>query len=88
MWNGSLDKTTPLAALLALGVLCAWVYNGSGSVVLMPVLLHASWSFWSGAFGQGASMFLLPLFLLTTIMVGFATKGKLGLVAEEPLTNG
>jgi len=69
--------------LLALSILCAWVYNGSGGVVLMPVLLHASWNFWSGAFGQEASMFLLPLFLITAIVVGFATKGKLGYQVEN-----
>jgi len=61
--------------LLALSILCTWVYNGSGGVVLMPVLLHASWNFWSGAFGQEASMFLLPLFLVTTLVVAIATKG-------------
>jgi membrane protease YdiL (CAAX protease family) len=64
--------------LLALGTLCTWVFNGSGGSVLMPVMLHASWNFWSGAFGQDAAMLLLPLFLLTTIVVGIATKGKLG----------
>ena len=65
--------------LLALGILCAWVFNGSKGSVLLPVLLHASWNFWSGAFGQEASMLLLPLFLVTAIVVGIATKGKLGL---------
>lgn len=64
--------------LLALSLLCTWVYNGSGQVILMPVLLHASWNFWSGAFGQEAAMFLLPLLLLTMITVGVTTKGKLG----------
>ena len=38
--------------LLALGTLCAWVYNGSKGSVLMLVLLHTTWNFWSGAFGQ------------------------------------
>jgi len=61
--------------LLALGILCTWVYNGSGKVVLMPVLLHVSWNFWSGAFGQETSMLLLPLCLLTTVVVGFSAKG-------------
>ena len=70
--------------LLALSLLCTWVYNGSGGVVLMPVLLHASWNFWSGAFGQEATLFLLPLLLLTMIVVGFITKGKLGFVARDP----
>ena len=73
--------------LLALSILCTWVFNGSGGVVLMPVLLHASWNFWSGAFGQDASMFLLPLFLVTTIVVGFATRGKLGFAAKVTATN-
>jgi membrane protease YdiL (CAAX protease family) len=68
--------------LLVLSLLCTWVYNGSGGVVLMPVLLHASWNFWSGAFGQEAALFLLPLLLLTVIVVGFATRGKLGFHAE------
>ena len=72
--------------LVALGLLCAWVYDGSSRSVLMPVLLHANWNFWSGAFGQEASIFLLPLFLVTAIMVGFATKGKLGFVAEDATT--
>lgn len=72
--------------LLALSLLCTWVYNGSGGVVLMPVLLHASWNFWSGTFGQEAAMFLLPLLLLTMIGVGFATKGKLGFRAEAVIT--
>ncbi len=49
----------------------------------MPVLLHAGWNFWSGAFGQEISMFLLPLFLLTAIVVGIATRGKLGLAAQD-----
>ena len=69
--------------LLALSLLCTWVYNGSGRVVLMPVLLHASWNFWSGAFGQEAALFLLPLLLLTMIVVGFVTRGKLGFVARD-----
>jgi membrane protease YdiL (CAAX protease family) len=64
--------------LLALGVMCAWVFNGSGGSVLMPILLHASWNFWSGAFGQDPAMLLMPLFLFAAIVVGFATKGKLG----------
>ena len=70
--------------LLALSLLCTWVYNGSGGGVLMPVLLHASWNFWSGAFGQEAALFLLPLLLLTMIVVGFITRGKLGFVARDP----
>ena len=69
--------------LLALGTLCAWVYNGSGGKVIMPVLLHAGWNFWSGAFGQDAAMFLLPLFLVTAIIVGLVTKGRLGFMADE-----
>jgi membrane protease YdiL (CAAX protease family) len=68
-----------LVVLLALSILCTWVFNGSSGSVLMPVLLHASWNFWSGAFGQEASMLLMPLMLLTAIVVGFASKGKLGL---------
>jgi len=68
--------------LLALSILCTWVYNGSGGIVLMPVLLHASWNFWSGAFGQEAAIFLLPLFLLSMLVVGGATKGKLGYVMD------
>lgn len=71
--------------LLALSLLCTWVYNGSGGAVLMPVLLHTSWNFWSGAFGQEASMFLLPLLLVTMIVVGFATRGELGFRAEVRL---
>jgi uncharacterized protein len=75
-----------LVVLIVLGILCAWVYNGSGGVVLMPVLLHASWNFWFGAFGKEASMLLLPLFLLTAVVVGFATRGKLGYTpAKESL---
>lgn len=74
-----------LVVLLALSVLCTWVYNGSGRIVLLPVLLHASWNFWSGAFGQEAAMFLLPLLLLTVIVVGFAGKGKLGFAAEAAI---
>ena len=72
-----------LVVLLILGILCAWVFNGSGGSVLMPVLLHAGWNFWSGAFGEEASMLLLPLFLLTAIVVVIATRGKLGFSAEK-----
>jgi membrane protease YdiL (CAAX protease family) len=68
-----------LVVLLALSFLCTWVYNGSGGSVLMPVLMHASWNFWSGAFGQDASLFLMPMFLLTAIVIIFATRNKLGL---------
>jgi membrane protease YdiL (CAAX protease family) len=71
-----------LVVLLALSLLCTWVYNGSGGAVLMPVLLHASWNFWSGAFGQEVAMFLLPLLLLAMIVVGFATRGNLGFQTE------
>jgi len=72
--------------LFILSILCTWVYNGSRGVVLMPVLLHASWNFWSGAFGQEASVFFLPLVLLTTIVVGFVTKGQLGFAAGDEAT--
>ena len=65
--------------LLAMGLLLAWVYNGSSGSILMPVLLHASWNFWSSAFGPEASVFILPLFLLFAVVIGFATKGRLGL---------
>lgn len=65
--------------VLALGILCAWVYNGSSGSVLMPVLLHASWNFWLiGFVGQQVSLLALPLFMVTAIVVVFATKGKLG----------
>lgn len=74
--------------LLALSLLCTWVYNGSGGVILMPVLLHASWNFWSGAFGQEVAIFLLPLLLLTMIAVGFATKGKLGFREKDASITG
>lgn len=67
-----------LIVLLALGTMCVWVFNGSGGVVLMPVLLHAGWNFWIGAFGQEVSLLLLPLFLLSAILVGLATRGRLG----------
>lgn len=72
--------------LFILSILCTWVYNGSGGAVLMPVLLHAGWNFWSGAFGQEASTFFLPLVLLTTIVVGFVTKGRLGFAAGNEAT--
>lgn len=71
-----------LVVLLALGIMCAWVYNGSGGSILMPVIMHASWNFWAGAFGQEASLFLMPMFLPTAIVVTFATRGKLGLTVE------
>ena len=73
--------------VLALSILCTWVYNGSGGSVLMPVLMHASWNFWLLGFsGQQAAMFALPLFLLAAIVVGFATKGKLGFDAKDTTT--
>jgi membrane protease YdiL (CAAX protease family) len=63
--------------LIALGILCAWVYNGSGGSVLMPVLLHASWNFWLiGFVGQQVSALALPLFMATAIVVVFASQGK------------
>jgi membrane protease YdiL (CAAX protease family) len=76
-----------LIIVLALGILCAWVYNGSSGSVLMPVLMHASWNFWLLSFeGQQASMFALPLFILTAVVVVFTTKGKLGLAAKDTTT--
>jgi membrane protease YdiL (CAAX protease family) len=65
--------------LLALGIMCAWVFNGSKGSVLMPVLLHAGWNICSLAISQEASTFLLPLFLITALIVSFTTRGKLGL---------
>ena len=73
--------------VFALGILCAWAYNGSGGSVLMAVLMHTSWNFWLLGFsGQPAAMFALPLFLLAAIVVGLITKGKLGLAAEDTTT--
>jgi uncharacterized protein len=74
---------TQLVVLLVLSLLCAWVFNGSGGSVLMPVLLHAGWNFWAMTFGQDVSTFLLPLFLLTAIVVVIATRGKLGTTAKK-----
>ena len=71
-----------LVVLLALSLLCTWVYNGSGGSVLMPVMLHAGWNFWSGAFGQKASAFLLSLLIVSMIVVVLATKGRLGYPAD------
>jgi membrane protease YdiL (CAAX protease family) len=65
--------------LLALGLLCAWVFNGSKGSVLMPILLHAIWNFCSMAVPQQVSTLLLPLFLITAMIVGLGTRGKLGL---------
>jgi membrane protease YdiL (CAAX protease family) len=79
---------TQLVVLLVLGILCAWVYNGSGGSVLMPVLLHASFNFWSMSFGQDVATFLLPLFLVTAIVVGFATRWKLGTGTTAENENG
>lgn len=64
--------------LLALSVLCTWVYNGSNGVIWLPILLHAGWNFWSGGLGQEVALFLLPLLLLTAVGLGLVTKGKLG----------
>ena len=74
--------------VFALGILCAWVYNGSGGSVLMAVLMHTSYNFWllGGFSGQPSAMFALPLFLLAAIVVGLITKGKLGLAAEDTTT--
>ena len=71
--------------LLALSVLCTWVYNGSGGIVWLPVLLHASWNFWSGALGQEVTLFLLPLLLLTAVGVSLTSKGKLGFDGRKQL---
>jgi hypothetical protein len=76
-----------LIVLLALSTLCGWLYNGSRGVILLPVLLHTGWNFWAGAFGQGATTFLLPLFLVTALVVALATKGKLGISSERPVKN-
>ncbi len=73
-----------LVVCIALGLLCAWVYNGSRGALIMPVLLHASWNFWLFGFsGQAAATFALPLFLAAAIVVGLVTKGKLGFVADR-----
>jgi membrane protease YdiL (CAAX protease family) len=66
------------AVLLALGLLCTWVFNGSKGSVLMAVLLHVSWNFWSLFVNQAAATFMLPLFLVSALIVGFTTRGKLG----------
>jgi len=71
--------------LLALGLLCAWVYNGSKGSVLMPVLLHAGWNIYSLAISQEASTILLPLFLVTALIVGIVTRGRLGLEKRNGL---
>lgn len=64
---------------LALGILCAWVYNGSRGSVLMPVLLHVNWNLWLMHFAdQDVSTFVLPLFVIAALVVGVVTKGKLG----------
>lgn len=65
---------------LALGLLCAWVYNGSRGSVLMPVVLHANWNLWQVPFsGQEAAVLTMPLFAVYALVVAFASKGKLGL---------
>ena len=80
---------TQFIVLFALGILCAWVYNGSRNNVFMPVLMHASWNFWVGAFGQQTSTFLVPLLLITAVFVMVFTKSKLGYKpAEKKFTNG
>jgi hypothetical protein len=49
--------------------------------------MHTSWNFWLLGFsGQPSALLALPLFLLAAIVVGFATKGKLGLAAEDTTT--
>lgn len=69
---------------LALGVVCAWVYNGSRSSILMSVVMHASWNLWQVPFaGQEASVFTLPVFVVFAVVVVFVTKGKLGFQARS-----
>ncbi len=72
--------------LLALSLLCTWVFNGSGGVILLAVLLHASWNFWSGALGQEVALFLPPLLLLTAVGIGLVTKGKLGFDEQKKIS--
>jgi membrane protease YdiL (CAAX protease family) len=69
--------------LLALGILCAWVFNGSKGSILMPVLLHATWNICSFSISQGASTILLPLFLISAIVVLISTRGRLGFNPEN-----
>lgn len=66
-------------SMFAQAVMYAWVYNGSGGSVLMPILMHASSNLYLGGFGTEVAGFFMLLFILAAVVVGIATKGKFGL---------
>ena len=69
--------------LVALSVVFAFVYNGTGASMLAPLLLHASFNTWSGWLSRAIDPAARPTFFVCQILVLWATASAI-VIATGP----